>query len=79
MASSEKVTSEYRDHVFKTIRQDNLMCFDCKSKNPKWCSANMGVFICYTCTSNHRNFGTHISFVRSADMDKWTLKQLTAM
>lgn len=23
------------------------VCFDCKSKNPKWASSNIGIFLCY--------------------------------
>ena len=55
------------------------MCFDCKKKNPKWASANIGIFLCYDCTSNHRNFGVHISFVRSLKMDRWKAKELKCM
>ena len=55
------------------------MCFDCKKKNPKWASANIGIFLCYDCTSNHRNYGVHISFVRSLKMDRWKAKELKCM
>lgn len=55
------------------------LCFDCKSKNPKWASSNIGIFLCYQCTSVHRNFGVHISFVRSNEMDRWKAKELKCM
>merc|ERR1712087_674192 len=54
-------------------------CFDCKQKNPKWCSSNIGIFICYQCTSKHRTMGVHISFVRSLKMDRWKRKELENM
>jgi ADP-ribosylation factor GTPase-activating protein 2/3 len=58
---------------------DNKMCFDCKGKNPKWASSTIGIFICYQCTTKHRNMGTHISFCRSIHMDKWKAKELKIM
>ena len=39
----------------------------------------MGIVICYECTGRHRSYGTHISFVRSVDLDKWTRKQLRSL
>jgi len=52
---------------------------DCPAKHPKWASVTYGIFLCYNCTSRHRQYGTHISFVRSCEMDKWNQKQLNAM
>jgi ADP-ribosylation factor GTPase-activating protein 2/3 len=55
------------------------MCFDCSQKNPKWASVNLGLFICFDCSGRHRSYGTHISFVRSIDLDKWKVKQIENM
>ncbi|GBG30349.1 Arf-GAP with GTPase, ANK repeat and PH domain-containing protein 1 [Hondaea fermentalgiana] len=60
-------------------RPENKKCFDCPSKNPRWCSATYGIFICLDCSGRHRSLGTHVSYVRSAEMDTWKPEHLIAM
>ncbi len=78
---NERVSDEERDQVMEIILSypENNKCFDCGSKNPVWASTYLGIVICFECAGKHRSFGTHISFVRSVNLDKWNRKQLKSM
>ncbi|XP_045065396.1 arf-GAP with GTPase, ANK repeat and PH domain-containing protein 2 isoform X1 [Coregonus clupeaformis] len=52
----------------------NSFCVDCEAPNPTWASLNLGALICIECSGIHRNLGTHLSRVRSLDLDDWPLE-----
>ncbi|OEH79370.1 arf1-directed GTPase-activating related protein [Cyclospora cayetanensis] len=54
-------------------------CFDCSSRNPTWISLTHAIYVCLTCSGKHRRLGTHLSFVRSTEMDKIYPEQLFRM
>ena len=78
---TENVSNEIRKIEMEKIlsKPSNQICFDCGSKFPKWSSPYLGIVICYECAARHRSYGSHISFVRSIDLDKWTRKQLRSL
>ncbi|KPI34465.1 uncharacterized protein AB675_4081 [Cyphellophora attinorum] len=60
--------------------EGNKVCADCKrNKHPRWASWNLGVFVCIRCSGIHRGMGTHISRVKSVDLDSWTDEQLQSI
>ncbi|KAI9759258.1 MAG: hypothetical protein M4579_002467 [Chaenotheca gracillima] len=60
--------------------EGNKTCADCKrNKHPRWASWNLGIFVCIRCSGIHRGMGTHISRVKSVDLDAWTDDQLQSV
>ncbi|CAD7969636.1 unnamed protein product [Amoebophrya sp. A120] len=66
------------DEVYQS-NEANQKCFDCLQDNPQWCSLNLGIWICSSCSGHHRSFGTHISRVKSAALDNWSNEHLRWM
>ena len=53
-------------------KPENKLCADCKNSPPSWASINLGVLICIKCSGVHRELGTHISKIKSVNLDIWT-------
>lgn len=82
LPSSKKTHSEKHKLILKQLLKEapNKVCVDCKTaKNPRWASWNLGCFFCIRCSGIHRSMGTHISKVKSVDLDAWTDEQIENM
>lgn len=76
------MTSVEVKKVLNTLLRDpeNNKCGDCKaSTHPRWASWSLGVFLCIKCAGFHRSMGTHISKVKSVDLDTWKEEHLEAV
>ncbi|KAI8581218.1 hypothetical protein K450DRAFT_233679 [Umbelopsis ramanniana AG] len=81
LRTADKATNERNTKVLKSLLQqpDNKYCADCRKKDPRWASWNIGVFVCIRCSGVHRSMGTHISKVKSVDLDTWLPDQVENM
>ncbi|XP_046701782.1 arf-GAP with GTPase, ANK repeat and PH domain-containing protein 1 isoform X2 [Silurus meridionalis] len=76
-----RLTSQSEAIALQSIRnmRGNSRCVDCEAQNPDWASLNLGALICIECSGIHRNLGTHLSRVRSLDLDEWPLELIKVM
>ncbi|PSK37151.1 hypothetical protein C7M61_003578 [Candidozyma pseudohaemuli] len=82
LPSSKKTHSERHKQILKLLLREpaNKSCADCKTaQHPRWASWNLGCFVCIRCSGIHRSMGTHISRVKSVDLDAWTDEQVELM
>jgi len=52
----------------------NYVCGDCAGDESSWVSKDWGILLCPRCAGLHRGLGSHISKVRSIDLDEWTVE-----
>ncbi|KDR68678.1 hypothetical protein GALMADRAFT_160754 [Galerina marginata CBS 339.88] len=81
MSRQDKATTDRFARTLRDLvkRPDNKVCADCKRNDPRWASWNLGVFLCIRCSGIHRGMGTHISKVKSVDLDVWTPEQMESI
>ncbi|XP_035006420.2 arf-GAP with GTPase, ANK repeat and PH domain-containing protein 1 isoform X2 [Hippoglossus stenolepis] len=79
--NKSRLTSQTEAMALQSIRsiRGNGHCADCEAQSPDWASLNLGALICIECSGIHRNLGTHLSRVRSLDLDEWPLELIKVM
>uniref|UniRef100_A0A3P8VJI5 ArfGAP with GTPase domain, ankyrin repeat and PH domain 1 n=1 Tax=Cynoglossus semilaevis TaxID=244447 RepID=A0A3P8VJI5_CYNSE len=79
--NKSRLTSQTEALALQSIRniRGNAHCVDCEAQNPDWASLNLGALICIECSGIHRNLGTHLSRVRSLDLDEWPLELIKVL
>jgi len=66
--------SKYNNKMKKLARKHGV-CDECSTDIyhlGAWTSMKLGLFLCQECAGIHRGLGTHISFVKSVNLDVWS-------
>lgn len=84
--------TEYKKRLKALMNKpENQACADCPERQPRWASLivpppgsppgslKIGAFVCLECSGSHRRLGTHITFVRSVNLDSWKEAEVLAM
>ncbi|XP_066322507.1 ADP-ribosylation factor GTPase-activating protein AGD12-like isoform X3 [Miscanthus floridulus] len=77
--STKPIVGKARKLKDLMIKSDNRICADCGAPDPKWASANIGVFLCLKCGDVHRALGPDISKVLSVTLDDWSDSDIDSM
>ncbi|XP_069790485.1 arf-GAP with GTPase, ANK repeat and PH domain-containing protein 1 isoform X3 [Narcine bancroftii] len=79
--NKSRLTSQNEAIALQSIRNiwGNSQCVDCEALSPDWASLNLGALMCIECSGIHRNLGTHLSRVRSLDLDDWPVELIRVM
>ncbi|XP_040213483.1 arf-GAP with GTPase, ANK repeat and PH domain-containing protein 1 isoform X9 [Rana temporaria] len=79
--NKSRLTSQNEALALQSVRNlpGNSHCVDCDAPSPDWASLNLGALMCIECSGIHRNLGTHLSRVRSLDLDDWTPELIKLM
>ncbi|CAO3614255.1 unnamed protein product [Mucor hiemalis] len=79
--TADRASNEKNAKVLKALLQKtpNKYCANCKKKDARWASWNLGIFVCIRCSGIHRSLGVHVSKVKSVDLDTWVQDQVENM
>lgn len=77
MSTRQSGRAPWAERLEKILaREGNDKCGDCDTPNPRWVSSNVGSIVCIRCSGIHRSLGTHISRIRSVELDDWSDEQI---
>ncbi|KAI9453944.1 hypothetical protein HD554DRAFT_2152287 [Boletus coccyginus] len=93
MYKPDKATTERNAKILRELvkQPDNKLCADCKRNGAHTTTFFLllflthgrtdprGVYLCIRCSGIHRGMGTHISRVKSIDLDMWTPEQMESI
>ena len=58
-----------KTNIIYSIDEQNKLCVDCGSENPTKVSINNGVLICESCSKEHEQLGSSVSFLKNINDD----------
>ena len=59
--------------------EENKKCFDCGSQPARMVSLNNGIYLCHSCSEEHKKIETETSKIKSIGLEQWNKNQLNIM
>ena len=59
--------------------EENKKCFDCGAQPARMVSLNNGIYICHSCSEEHKKIETETSKIKSIALEQWNKSQLNIM
>ena len=58
---------------------ENKKCFDCGEQPARWVSLNNGIYLCQSCSEEHKKLESGTNIIKSITLEQWNKNQLNIM
>ena len=59
--------------------EENKKCFDCGAQPARMISLNNGIYLCHSCSEEHKKIESETNIIKSITLDQWNKNQLNIM
>ena len=74
------INNDIKKQLEKLSNEDeNKKCFDCGAQPARWVSLNNGIYICQSCSEEHKKIESETSKIKSISFEQWNKSQLNIM
>ena len=74
------INNDIKKQLEKLSNEDeNKKCFDCGAQPARWVSLNNGIYICQSCSEEHKKMESETSKIKSISFEQWNKSQLNIM
>ena len=62
-----------------SIEEENKQCFDCGAQPARFVSLNNGIYLCHSCSEEHKKIEAGLNIIKSITFEQWNKNQLNIM
>ena len=62
-----------------SIEEENKKCFDCGAQPARFVSLNNGIYLCHSCSEEHKKIEAGLNIIKSITFEPWNKNQLNIM
>ena len=59
--------------------EENKKCFDCGAQPARFVSLNNGIYLCHSCSEEHKKIEAETNIIKSITLEQWNKNQLNIM